>query len=375
MEFDALDEMMPYDGKVIISQCEGPVTRNDTLKELCTAFIPNGDRFYQVINRYDDALSTVIRKEGFKPGDAAKLVLPFLKAFGVTDQAMIDHSRRTCLMLPGAAKTMRFVQEIMTPFMVSSSYEHYMTAVCDHIGFPIDNCICTKCSLDAIKIDDWEAQTLKDLAMEIAALPVMEVPINTRSLKDFRMEDRKTMQRLDQIFWNEIMDLASYHLIMETVPIGDAEKASTVVEVCKKVGVALEDCIYVGEGLTDAKAMNIVRKGGGLTISFNGNSYAVREADVAVMSSNAVVTSMLAEAFYKAGKDAVLDMVDDWHFESLQRTGLVHEYILREAKKVFGKELPDVRRVTAEKMSDIALRSVGYRKSVHGEPIGANPLQ
>ncbi|OPY31199.1 MAG: hypothetical protein A4E32_01649 [Methanomassiliicoccales archaeon PtaU1.Bin124] len=372
MEFDALDEMMPYDGKVIISQCEGPVTKNDTVREICAAFIPNGDRFYQVISRYDDALTNVIRKEGFKAGDASKLILPFLKAFGVTDQALVEHSRRTCMMIPGAAKTMRFVQEIMTPFMVSSSYEHYLTAVCDHIGFPLDNCICTKCSLDGVKIDEWEAQTLRDMAAEITALPVIEVPINTRTLKDFRLEDRKAMQRLDQIFWNDITDLASYHLVMETVPIGDAEKASTVVEVCKKVGVALEDCIYIGEGLTDAKAMNIVRKGGGLTISFNGNSYAVREADVAVMANNAVVTSMLAEAFYKAGKDAVLDMVDDWKFASLERSGLVHEYIVREAKKVFGKELPDVRRVTAERMSDIALRSVGFRKTVQGQPINAS---
>lgn len=372
MEFDALDEMMPYDGKVFISHCEGPITKNEPVKEICAAFIPNGDRFFQVLSRYDDALSGVIRKEGYKSGDIAKLVLPFLKAYGVTDQMLVDHSKKTCLMIPGAAKTMRFVQEIMTPFILSASYEQYMTAVCDHINFPIENCICTKCSLDSVKIDEWEAQTLKDLALEIAALPVMDVPINTRTLKDFKMEDRKTMQRLDQIFWNELTDLASYHLVMETVPIGDAEKASAVVEVCKKVGVALEDCIYVGEGLSDAKAMNIVRKGGGLTVSFNGNSYAVREADVAVMSNNAVVSSMLAEAFYKSGKDGVLDLVDDWSYEHLHRSGLVHEYIVREAKRVFGTQLPMVRRVTAEGMSDIALSSVSYRKTVRGEPMAGS---
>jgi energy-converting hydrogenase A subunit R len=174
---------------------------------------------------------------------------------------------------------------------------------------------------------------------------------------------------LDEMFWNEMTDLSSYHLIMETVPIGDSEKASAVVEVCKKVGVALEDCMYVGDGVTDVKALNIVRKGGGLAISFNGNSFAVREADVAVMSNHTIITSMLAETFYKAGKDAVLDILDEWNYVELARSGVVHEYILKEIKKVFGPNLPEVRRVTPDKLTEIALLSSKFRKGFKGEPV------
>lgn len=370
MEFDGLEEMMPYDGKVFISDCEGPITKNDSALEMCAKFIPNGDRLFQVLSRYDDVMANVVRKEGYKTGDKLKLFLPFLKAYGVTDQTLVDFSKKNCLMIPGADKTMRFVQEIMSPFIVSTSYEHYISAVCDHVNFPFENTFSTKCSLDGVKVDDWERHTLKDLATEIVSLPVIEMPIGARSLKDVKPEDRKAIQRLDQIFWNEMTDLASYHLVMETVPIGDSEKASAVVEVCKKVGVALEDCMYVGDGVTDIKALNIVRKGGGLAISFNGNSFAVREADVAVMSNNTIITSMLADIFYKAGKDAVLDLLDDWNYVDLANSGVVHEYILKEIKRSFGPNLPEVRRITPDKLSEIALRSSKFRKGVKGEPVG-----
>jgi energy-converting hydrogenase A subunit R len=371
MEFDGLDDMMPYEGKVFISDCEGPITKNDNAHDLCAKFIPNGSRFFSVLARYDGVLSEVVRKEGFKSGDAVKLVLPFLKAFGVTDMAMVEFSRRSIMMIPGGDKTMRYVQEITTPFIVSSSYEHYVAAVCDHIGFPFENSYCTKCSLDSVKMDDWESQTLRDLAYEIAAMPLIEVPFSTRTIKDMRLDDRKYVQRLDHIFWNEMTDLDSYHLIMETVPIGDSEKAAAVVEVCKKIGVALEDCMYVGDNGTDSKALGIVRKGGGLAVSFNGNSNAVREADLAVMAPHTIVTSILAEAFYRTGKDAVLDIVEDWSFDRLKGSGLVHEYLLKEARRVFPGHLPETVHITPANMADLMTRSSAYRKSVRGEAIGS----
>ncbi|HSV42811.1 MAG TPA: hypothetical protein VLH13_05310 [Methanomassiliicoccales archaeon] len=370
MEFDGLDDMMPYDGKVFISDCQGPITLNDSIRELCAHFIPNGERLYTVLSRYDDVLSDIVRKEGFKSGDSLKLALPFLKAYGATDQTLLDFSKESLRIIPGAEKTMRFVQEIMTPFIVSSAGEHYLNAVCDHIGFPVENVFCTRFGLDPIKVDEWEMQTLKDLAVEIVSMPIIEVPFGTRGFKEFRPNDRKAIQRLDQIFWDEMTDLSTYHLMMETVPVGDSEKASAVVEICKKVGVALEDCLYVGDGVTDSKAMNIVRKGGGLALSFNGNSQAVREADIAIMSNHTIVTSFLADVFYKAGKDATLDLVEDWSVAGLTRSSQAHQYILREMRKIFSDRLPEVRRITPDKMSEIALRSASFRKKAKEDLVG-----
>ena len=38
-----------------------------------------------------------------------------------------------------------------------------------------------------------------------------------------------------------------------------------------------------------------MREGGGLTVSFNGNEYALREAEFAIIADNTVVTSVLAD--------------------------------------------------------------------------------
>ncbi len=371
MEFDGLDDMMPYEGKVFISDCEGPITKNASTVELCSKFIPNGERFFAVLSRYDSVLTEIVRKEGYKAGDSMKLVLPFLKAFGVTDMAMVEFYRHAIMMIPGGDKTMRYVQEITSPFIVSSSYEHYIGAVCDHIGFPFENSYCTKCSLDGVKMDDWEAHTLRDLAHEIAAMPLIDMPFSTRTIKDLRPDDRKSVQRLDQVFWNEMTDLDSYHLIMETVPVGDSEKAAAVVEVCKKIGVALEDCMYVGDDSNDTRALGIVRKGGGLAVAFNGNSNAVRESDLAVMSPHTIITSILAEAFYRTGKDAVLELAEDWSYERLKRSGLVHEYLLKEARRVFPGHFPEARHVTPSNMSELMAQSASYRKTVRGDSVGA----
>jgi energy-converting hydrogenase A subunit R len=369
MEFDGLDEMMPYDGKVFISECEEAISLNSSALEACVKFIPDGYRFFKVLSSYDEVLSDVVRKEGHRPGDRIKFVLPFLKAYGVSDQALIDHFKENLHLMPGSDKTMRFVQEIMSPFIVSPAYEHHLTAMCEQVGFPIDNAFCTKFSLDSVKIDDWESQTLKDLTSEIAAMSPIDHSLGNR-LKDLRPEDRKTIQRLDQIFWNEMTDLSSYHLVMETVTIGDSEKASAVVEICKRMGVALEDCIYIGGSISDAKIMSIVRKGGGLAVSFNGSSQAVKEADIAVMSKNTIITSMLADAFYRTGKEAVLDLADTWGYESMIKSGLVHEYILREVRRVFGESLPVIQRVTDDKVTELALRSSKFRRLAIDEGIG-----
>ncbi|QLH75131.1 MAG: hypothetical protein HPY73_06560 [Methanomassiliicoccales archaeon] len=360
MEFDGLDDLMPYDGKVFISECDGAVSRNNPVHEACIKFIPEGHRFLKVISSYDEVLANVVRKDGHREGDRAKMVLPFLKAYGVTDHSLVEHFKGALRLVPGSGKTMRFVQEIMSPFLVTSLYEHHVTAVCENVGFPFENTFCIRFSLDSVKIDDWEAQTLRDMAQEIASMPPIHCSFGNR-LKDLRPEDRRTIQRLDQMFWNDMTDLSSYHLIMETPIIGDSEKASAVVEICKRMGVSLEDCIYIGGAVSDPRSLGIVRKGGGLAISFNGCAQAVREADIAVISDNTIVNSMLADAFYRYGKEAILDLADNWSYESMKRSGLVHEYILREFRRAFGEDIPVVQRVTDDKVNEIAHRSSKYR--------------
>ena len=83
--------------RVFITDCEGPITKNDNAAELCEAFVPGGDRFFKKISLYDDYLAEVARRPGYKAGDTLRLILPFFKAMGkvITLQGVAGSGQHT----------------------------------------------------------------------------------------------------------------------------------------------------------------------------------------------------------------------------------------------------------------------------------------
>ncbi len=363
-----MDEAFPFEGKILVSDLQGPITANDNARELIAAVVENGDRLFQAVRRYEKVLSNISRKEGVKPGDSLRLILPFLKAYGATDSSLLRFSRESMRIVPGADKAMRFSQELMSSFIVSTSYEHYVGAACDQIGFPFENTFCTRLSMDMLDMEDWEAETLRNLAREIVRLPLLEVPEGVSNVRDLGPDDRLVLRRLDEIFWTEMTDLSSYQLVSQVNPVGGDEKATSVVEICKRMSVPLEDCMYVGDGETDARVLQVVKRSGGLSVAFNGNLPALREAEVGVVSENAIVTSILAELFYRGGRDGVLEALEDWSLEGLRDNGGVHEYLLREFARTFPSGMPTVRRLNKGSLPSIHQESLGVREVVRGYP-------
>lgn len=113
-------------GRIFVTDCEGPLTKNDNAAELSDAFIPAGDRFFKTISLYDDYLAEVVRKPGYKAGDTLRLILPFFKAFGLDNRTMIRFSRKKIEMIPQADCMLREIQELMPAYIVSTSYSAYI---------------------------------------------------------------------------------------------------------------------------------------------------------------------------------------------------------------------------------------------------------
>ncbi len=370
MDFEGLEELSAYEGKQFITDLDGPVTNNENAREVCGHFIERGERLYAVLARYDQVLTFALRRQGYKQGDHLRLILPFLKAYGGSDNRVQEFSRKHITVLPGADKAMRFVQELMASFVVSSSYEHFVSAVCEEIGFPFDNAYCTRLALDPVKVDDWESQILKNFAQEIAIMPLLEMPPGARSMREFSPRDQQAIARLDEIFWQEMSDLSTYRFLNDVSIVGGDDKAASIVDVCKKTGVGMEDTMYVGCDANDAQALSLVKRGGGLPVAINANESAVREAEVLVLSENAVTTSILAEAFHRAGKDGAMSIVDNWEVGSIRESGLVHDYLIRELQRVFPKHLPRVARITRDNLEPLVKESARFRRSVKGEAVG-----
>jgi len=352
-----------------ISDCEGPISKNDNAYELAGHFIPDGDSFFALVSRYDDVQADVVKRPGYKAGDTLRLILPFLKAYGATNEKIKHFSAEHILLVPGARETLHFVSNLMPSFIVSTSYEQYIHALCSVIDFPRENVYCTRLDIDRYRVDTKEVEWLKQLREEITAMPMIEIPDGAVSLNNFSARDQRTIRRLDEIFWKEIAEMESGKMLEEVNPIGGFEKARTVKDIVEKTGSSLSDVMYVGDSITDVESFRLVRAKGGLTVSFNGNRYAVREAEVAVLSSNTIVTSILADAFGRFSKTHVVKLVEEWSYSALKQHG-VTPALQNHIIKLYPKALPQVEMITLNNKERLMKESNVFRKTVRGEAIG-----
>ncbi|MEM2675093.1 MAG: haloacid dehalogenase-like hydrolase [Candidatus Bathyarchaeia archaeon] len=332
--------------------------------------MPEGAHFFAVISRYDDVLADVLKRPGYKAGDTLKLILPFLKAYGVTDRKMRVFSAKTLVLMPKVKETLEFVmKESVDTFIVSTSYEHYIRTLCRAIEFPFENTYCTKVEINKYKLNEKERVRLKLLAAEIAKMPIIEIPPNAKTLEDFPEEYRRVVQRLDEIFWEEIANMSIGRIFSEVNPVGGREKAEAVRHIIERLGLDLSDVVYVGDSITDVEAFRLVRRGGGLTISFNGNEYAVREAEIAVMADKALVNAVLFAIFCKQGREGVLRLAESWNASEIKRLGINPKLKAAFLESHSGK-MPMVKVVKKENMDRLIMESTAFRKSVRGEAIG-----
>jgi len=355
--------------RVFISDCEGPISKNDNAFELASHYIPDGSRLFTLISKYDDVLADVVKRADYKAGDTLKLILPFLKAYGVTNQAIADYSSKSVLLVPGAKEVLRFVKNFMPSFIVSTSYEQYMRALCELVDFPFENVCCTRLDLDKYKITEKEVALIKRLREQMVTMPIPEIPKGAKSLSDFPKEHQNSVRRLDEIFWKELSQMSVGAILREVNPVGGDEKAEAVQNIVAQLKSDMHNVMYVGDSITDVSVFRLVREKGGLTVSFNGNAYAVREAEIAVLSENAIVTAVLADAFNKFGKDPFMKLVKDWKTSTLDEFGLTPP-LKKHFFKLHQNKLPRVEIVTPQNMERLMEESTSFRKTMRGEAIG-----
>ena len=361
---------MKVSRRVFITDCEGPVSKNDNAFELTSFFVPDGEKLFTQISKYDDLLADVVKRRGYQAGNTLKLVLPFLKAYDVTDEKMANFSGSNILLMPGAKETLQNITSIMPAFMISTSYEHYLRVLCATLDFPYEDTCCTRLSLDAYRISGKEKEQLKKLGQEICAMPSLGLPRKAASLRMLSKEGRQTVKRLDEIFWQEIMQLDSGAMLREVNPIGGVEKARAAKATAAKNGCSLDSVMYVGDSITDVEIFRLLNESGGLTVSFNGNAYAVREADIAVLSPNAIVVAVLADVFCKLGHDAIYRLVDNWSYSAMEKHN-VDALLRRKVHTIFRKDLPRLSRITAGIVEKVAAESIDFRRRVRGEKVGS----
>lgn len=355
--------------RLFVSDCEGPISKNDNAFELAQNFIPNGDKLFANISKYDDVLADIIHKPGYSAGSTLKLILPFLKAYGVTDHQMEEFSEQNIILIANSLTTLQHVQQIADAFIVSTSYEHYIRALCKAVDFPYKNTYCTKVSLDKIPITQQETDYLRVIAQEIAQMRLIDIPAGVTSIEEFSYCDQTLIQRLDEIFWSEILKMFVGKFLTDVTTVGGQQKAESIRHAAKHLNAELGDVMYVGDSITDVEAFKLVRANGGLSVSFNGNNYAIKNAEVAVLSESNLVTAVIADLFCKYGKEPTVKALSKWNLETLKQNN-VDEALLKQLTKHYPDNLPKVQIVTTKNMDIIVKESSEFRKQVRGISIG-----
>jgi len=185
-----------------MSDCEGPISRNDNAFEITAHFVPNGDKLFTVISKYDDVLADVLRRQGYSAGSTLKLILPFLKAYGVTDGQIGEFSAENLLLIANGKNTLEHVRAMATAFIVSTSYEHYIKALCQALDFPYANTYCTRLNIDKYSVNSTEKERLREIADAIVQTSLICIPRGAKAIGDFSAKDQEIIAQLDRIFWS-----------------------------------------------------------------------------------------------------------------------------------------------------------------------------
>ena len=149
---------------------------------------------------------------------------------------------------------------------------------------------------------------MRRLREEIVAAPAIELPPEAKALEDLAPEVQEAIRLLDTIFLDKIPQMKIGGIYREVNTMGGPEKARALEDSLAQTGLSLENAMYVGDSITDVPALEKVRTGGGVSVAFNGNRYAIRTAEIIVVADTTWPVALLAAVFQHWGKEGVVEL-------------------------------------------------------------------
>ena len=373
--------------KVFITDCEGPLTLNDNAYELADEFIEDGGKLFKIISRFDDYLVEDVKLENYHAGDTLKLIVPFYKLAGLTNEKMIKFSRENIYLVDGSDDTLRFANELIDSFIVSTSYGQYIEALCNYIDFPFQNTYHTQLDVDgSTNFNSFDAKsdnvsTATNNSQTIVGTKSPKFIEELKKVDEFRKiilehgeENEDDFNVLYDIFFNEFPKLEINKYIESVKTVGGKGKQIAVEDIVERFGLESGSIIYMGDSITDVEPLQYARDNGGLSVSFNGNEYPLNVAEIAVISDHTIVSSILIDLHSRFDKEYVLDFIREYSqkgpnaaFEDFE----VDYSLVEEFEKVFyNKEAPIIEIITDDNRDYLLKLSKEMRNSIRGKDIG-----
>ena len=373
--------------KVFITDCEGPLTLNDNAYELADEFIEDGGKLFKIISRFDDYLVDDVKLENYHAGDTLKLIVPFYKLAGLTNEKMIKFSRENIYLVDGSDDTLRFANELIDSFIVSTSYGQYIEALCNYIDFPFQNTYHTQLDIGwATNFNQFDKKSgnvspTTNNSQTIVGDKSPKFIEELKKVEEFRKiilehgdESEDDFNVLYDIFFKEFPKLEINKYIESVKTVGGKGKQIAVEDIVERFGLESGSIIYMGDSITDVEPLQYARDNGGLSVSFNGNEYPLNVAEIAVISDHTIVSSILIDLHSRFDKEYVLDFIREYSqkgpnaaFEDFE----VDYSLVEEFEKVFyNKEAPIIEIITDDNRDYLLKLSKEMRNSIRGKDIG-----
>ena len=341
--------------KSFITDCEGPLTLNDNAFEVCEYFIEDGGKLFKILSLYDDYLVDVVKRENYKAGNTLKLILPFFVAENITNEDLINYSKNNIYAVPESKLLLEYLKKSMNAYIVSTSYDQYIKAVSDYMEFSFENTFYTNVDIDSLYLDDEDLSKVKKFKNQILENP-----------EDYKL--------FDDIFFNEIKKMDIYDIIKNIEVIGGSGKKLAIEDIIKRDSIDVGEILYIGDSITDVEPLQFARKNNGISISFNGNEYPLKVAEIAVVSSSAITTALIANIYSNNDKKTVLKFIEDYN-TCTDKNELFEKYcvdlnIKNKFFDVFDKSFPLIRIINDDNFDEILKLSTDMRNNIRGEDIG-----
>ncbi|MDI6691504.1 MAG: hypothetical protein QME50_06555 [Candidatus Bathyarchaeota archaeon] len=365
---------------MIISDWEGPWVIADHAFEVTKRGVPNGEKLFSVLSEYDDYLAYVRKKPNYEPGDTLALIAPFLIAYNLDSNFLIQVAKDNANFIKGALEAIKILEKSGCAIKIISTsycqYVHYTTA---SARIPRRNVKCTVFKIDKyIKtVSDKDKSFARQKVKKIISYPKLGI---SATVKEEELSDtaKRAIQELNEFFWEELTQMTFKEVLGNVKPLGGYRKYQAVMDFLNEENEELWNSVVIGDSITDWVMLKKTKEAGGLAVSFNGNEYAIRNSNLAVISDTCLIVPLIVDLFRKKGLSGVRELTENWSYQRVKNAadaGWIDWSLLEALTTYYGKSLqndfPSALWITEENLEEIIIKSMEMRKRVRGVTVGS----
>ena len=107
--------------------------------------------------------------------------------------------------------------------------------------------------------------------------------------------------------------MSIYENIKDIEVVGGQGKKLAIDKIIERDNINKNEIFYIGDSITDVEPLDFAFKNNGISVSFNGNEYPLKVAEIAVVSPSAITTAVLANIYANNDKTKVIEFINDYN--------------------------------------------------------------